>query len=487
MRKTNLNLARLVGIVVATLLIACGCASEPRWPLPKSASPEAKAAAELDRETLLTKIKGTVFEYDPAMAADQCMAEPEYCNAATGKCGLRVCSRDYGLVEGRSREAVIARCKVEFNECIVRAGVSPIWHPVHASFGPDGRSLLVTVCRNKDDNQCTLRRYSLTDFRWEDLPGLEPGRMYGTANFDPEGKRIAVATWICRRQTTAPEVSSPKDVKTSPKEPLCNIAEPGLWLLDIQGNKQRELLGDVGTLVVNLDAQKNYRQVVPGTRILNPSFSPDGKHLAYWRMGGAIGKGGNSYGGWHVRDLDIASGAEHTVDAGSWWHILGGPHYIEGGRRIAFSAEPNPSPNNDSGTVFVVDLTGPLPASRPELLLRNDGLGDNFRLIGIRDTTPDGKAVITAWGGQGSSFGSLYWYDLRRGPDFFSTRMDGLIRKVWQEEGAGMINFGGAMSRDGRRMAIIKGMAIRDPSDWKWAQLWLVDQDGSRRHIRLDW
>lgn len=413
---------------------------------------------------------GTVFSYDAKLGAAQCLADPENCRTA---------ERDY--------EKLVVKCKVDDDNCVAGKWKNPNWHPERVAFSPDGKHLLVTVCRNADRQRCTLRRYWIDEARWDDLPGLDSQRYYGWGVYDGSGRQIAVASWKCIDMPRREDKRATIWKAPQPTGPECGVTDPALWLLDATGKQTRTLLAGQRTGQIVSQAGQYDSRPLPGVIVRSPIFSPDGKKLAYWRMQGALAREARTFSSWNVHELDLETGTERLIETRFWDFILGSPLYIDKGKRLAFSAHPFSSEPGEYGMVFVVDLAGELPVKRPTPYL--DNRVDNSREhMALRGVTSDGsRALVATFGGAAAQMGSLYLYDLKGGSPFFATSGQEALRKVWQEAGSGIVNYDGALSGDGRRVALIDGREIILWSDHERKQLWLLDEQGRLRHVHLDW
>lgn len=407
---------------------------------------------------------GTIFDYDTKLGVAECLADIENCRAT-----------EY------VPEKLLSLCTVNNRNCQTGKWRNPNWHPERVVFSPDGKHLLVTVCRNEDRQRCTIRRYWIETARWEDLPGLEADRHYGWGVYDPNGRTIAVATWKCvdlpRREDERAKIQK----FPQPTGPECGVTEPGLWLLDSQGRRTHALLQRTQTGQTTSTGGRYQQNPLRGPVLRNLVFSPDGKHLAYWRMEGAMRWEKRVFTSWNVYELDLATGRERLAEAAFWDYPESGPFYLDDGKRLIFSAHNYSRQINDS-RIFVADPTLEKAEAMPKEYFDSQG-----QSMAIRDIGDDGHmALIAAFGGGGSRIGSLYLYDLRRGAQFFDAKGPGQLKKVWQEIGDHK-NYDGALSKDGRRVALIEGLAISIWFDYGRKRLWLIDDDGQLRHVRLDW
>jgi hypothetical protein len=411
---------------------------------------------------------GTIFDYDPKLGAIQCVADPANCGTA-----------------GRGLETLIADCGKEYTECLAGRWHNPNWHPERAAFSPDGSHLLVTVCRNLDRQRCTLRRYWIEESRWDDLPGLDPSRYYGWGVYDPTGGRIAAASWKCidlPRRTDDRSVSQNEPVTAD-----CGIAGPGLWLLDVNGKPIRPLLAGQATGQSITQDGQHESQPLAGPMVRSPMFSPDGKRLAYWRMIRGVAWGKNNFSPWSVFQVDLETGSETRIDTGFWDIVEGSPIYIEQGKRLVFSAHAFTPRFQDYGEVFVVDLAGALPVATPPHYLDNKVSGTVKRMA-LRDMTADGSlALVATVGGGRARMGSLYLVDPRRGGRIFDGEAGGVLRKIWQEAATAVVNHDAAFARNSRKIALISASENIQWSGHGTKQLWLLDDNGQPRHIRLNW
>ena len=412
---------------------------------------------------------GTVFDHNLALRVAQCRADPENCEVPP--------------LEQPNMETACAALHNR-HKCMARKWHNRVWHPERAVFGADGRHLLVTVCRDEDRERCTLKRYWIEERRWDDPPGLDATRHYGFGTYDPDGKRIAAATWRCKEKPRPPDPPILKRDDPGPTGTICESTDQRFWLLDAEGRLQRELLQGETTRETDLgpDATRIVRQH-PGVIVKHPTFSPDGRRIAYWRVGALFSRNGKVIGGgwrWHVEEMDLATDRARLVEDSPWTVRQGSPLYLEGGRKLAFSFDDYIHYN---GGVFVVDLAAELPPKEYERLLDPE---PRKSPLFVRDVQAGGTlALVSAFGGDGARYGSLYLYDLRQGKHFFDIRPQGMPRKLWQEEGAGMALIDAAFSRDGHWIVLIKGREQREIFDDASLQLWLIETDGSPRHVRL--
>ncbi|NWG86888.1 MAG: hypothetical protein HXY26_05150 [Hydrogenophilaceae bacterium] len=447
----------LTAVFLIPLVLLGGCANKP-----------VKTGLEaIGTVTTVAKPKwydGTIFSYNTKLGVTQCLADMGNCDATE-----------------RDPEKLLALCISDRRNCQTGNWRNPNWHPERVVFSPDGKHLLVTVCRNEDRQHCTLRRYWIDAERWEDLPGLEADRHYGWGTYDPSGHTIAVATWKCvdlprREDERAKILKFPQ-----PLGPECGVTEPGLWLLDNQGRRTHSLLRQTQTGQTTSTEGRYQQNPLRGPVLRNLVFSPDGKRLAYWRMQGAMLREKQVFTSWNVYELDLTSGREKLAEAAFWDYPESGPFYLDDGKRLIFSAHNYTRQINDS-RIFVADLTLPKPENTLKEYLDSQG-----QSMAIRDISADGSmALIATFGGGGSRIGSLYLYDLNMGPQFFDTQKQDQLKKIWQEIGA-HDNFDAALSRDRTRVALIEGLEMRIVFDHSRKRLWLINDNGQLRHVRLDW
>jgi len=135
-----------------------------------------------------------------------------------------------------------------FQPDMVKAGMR--WFPAHVDFGPDGDTLLVSLCHVQRNDLCRIGKYSITKKTWEILP-FEEQRTYLTPIFSPDGQWIVATT-----------------VSTNEER-----------LLDYRDYRLVKMRPD-GSGMESVKSVDSYWDEIPGFR---PSFSADGKKLIYWR------------------------------------------------------------------------------------------------------------------------------------------------------------------------------------------------------------
>jgi len=117
------------------------------------------------------------------------------------------------------------------------------WFPTHVHFGPDGDTLLVSLCHVSRSEFCRIGKYSVSRNHWDILP-FEENRTYVTPVFSPDGQWIVYSGAPCKTGA------------------LCDARDFQLFRTTPDGAKT-ELLAD--------------------TVALYPSFAHNGKKLIYWR------------------------------------------------------------------------------------------------------------------------------------------------------------------------------------------------------------
>lgn len=196
------------------------------------------------------------------------------------------------------------------------------WYPIQARFAPDGRYLLVNLCRNSQIgmDDCRIAEFWPSENRWRLLP-IEPNHSHMWPSFSPDGKHIAF-------------VDLPCDEKGR-----CNVLQGQLVTMPTQG----------GPLT---------RHPVHGAR--GPVFHPDGKKIAYWRYYG-VGRlaSGRTSAAQAIYEFDTATGQEEywfetaSTPAGQRFHAfdsaIAGPFYHPNGDQLQFCGY------SAGGTRWIVD------------------------------------------------------------------------------------------------------------------------------------
>jgi len=139
------------------------------------------------------------------------------------------------------------------------------WYPTHVHFGPDGDTLLVSLCHVKHPDFCRIGKYSIAKNHWDILP-FEADKTYMEPVFSPDGQWIVTTmagtiegmaeARTLRLVKMRPDGTGVQDLITAGVEPATN-----------------ELLGP-------------YQKIHPGQDIqaTGASFSHNGKRLIYWRQ-----------------------------------------------------------------------------------------------------------------------------------------------------------------------------------------------------------
>lgn len=118
------------------------------------------------------------------------------------------------------------------------------WFPTHVHFGPDGDTLLVSLCHVSRSGFCRIGKYSISRNHWDILP-FEENRTYWEPIYSRDGQWIAYSSAPCQA------------------EMLCDSNESKLFRTTPDGSKT---------------------ELVAETVASHPSFSIDGKKLIYWRQ-----------------------------------------------------------------------------------------------------------------------------------------------------------------------------------------------------------
>lgn len=172
------------------------------------------------------------------------------------------------------------------------------WFPTHVRYAPDGSHLLVSLCHTMRPSLCRIGKYFIAEKEWEILP-YEDRRTYRWPVYHPGGKEIAVSTGPCDEQYR------------------CALNDYALVRMAADGS-QVERVGDV----IASDM----------------SFSPDGKKLIYWRLGG-ISVQGRGMALADLYEIDWASGTERPLtQLKLWQEELRAPFFVEDGRAFIFNA-----------------------------------------------------------------------------------------------------------------------------------------------------
>lgn len=179
------------------------------------------------------------------------------------------------------------------------------WFPTHARFAPDGKKLIVNLCHYIKADYCKLLEYSLEQDQWVVLP-LPAGYSYRWPSYSPDGKTLVFARAACDGS-----------------------------------HRCEETLSELMTY--SMDDGRIVTYPIAG-QVRFPSYSPDGKRLAYWRIRG-VGKlaSGRLYGSVAIYEYELATGQETefhpsvpgtksvTFSAG-----YSGPRYFDEGRQLVY-------------------------------------------------------------------------------------------------------------------------------------------------------
>lgn len=391
-------------VLLAIVALLAGCTTLPDVK-PLEGKPLTPADIQQRRDEyarLAKQFDGTPFLHDNELARRQCESMGNYCDLKANPAVLDV-----------DKQTMPPR-------------FSRTWEMRQAIVSPDDSHLIVTVCQREAGSACTLKRYDIRNRSWSDLPGLEADRGYFHTAYHPDGKSMAVTTWECNPQA----------------KPSCQPREAGLWLIDAQGGKLKELIGK--------EAKSVYLEVRPGGQpvtlngasVYSPAFHPDGRKLAYWRSKVRFQFSGGGESDWHLYEMDLESGKERRLDQMKGWGMIrSGPRYALGGKLLfvssdfgdLFAERPAGWGDRARGAQYVMgfELGQPITVDDVRLYIPADKTYHQFI---AHDTSYNGRyllyssqSVAQDGGGYGSS-ASLMLYDLVE---------QRAVKKIW--EGAGYL------------------------------------------------
>lgn len=139
------------------------------------------------------------------------------------------------------------------------------WFPTHVHFGPDGDTLLVSLCHVKSSKLCRIGKYSIAKKHWDILP-FDDNKTYLEPVFSPDGQWI-VAT-----------MAGVKDAKPTAHDLRLVKMKP-------DGTAVQDLISAGVEPAMNEGIPK-YQHVLAGSDIqaTGATFSHNGKRLIYWRQ-----------------------------------------------------------------------------------------------------------------------------------------------------------------------------------------------------------
>lgn len=386
LRFARLSISGVFLVITTGLLTSCETSTRPTSGFynEHAFTPEEAAAYKAKLLAMEEQWKGTPFAHDNQMGWRQCQVSNCY---------------QEGVAISIPAEQVMQWWK--FHRAVVE---------------PDETSLLLTTCSDyRISGHCRLRRYDIASGKLEELSEQEPGRSYFSPSYSPDGQQIAVVTWRCEGS----------DLRTR-----CNKLQPGLWLIDRQGRKLREVLGSMQQSKVVDVAGRSGSIPSEGVEVDRPTFSPDGRRLAYWKSQFGVQFRSGLAGYWHLYELELSSGVERQLDNVYMGVPEGGPKYLADGR-LLFSAdfynpidEQPPVVRQMKTHIFTITLKKVSQESDMNLLIPVEG---NYGQWTIHDASLDGRYVL--YSGATAKEGplpSLYLYDVRE---------QKTTRKLWEGYG----------------------------------------------------
>lgn len=140
------------------------------------------------------------------------------------------------------------------------------WFPTHVHFGPDGDTLLVSLCHVKSSKLCRVGKYSIAKNLWEILP-FDENKTYLEPVFSPDGQWIV--TTMAGVKDAKPTAHDLRLVKMKPD----GSGVQDLISAGVEQPAMNELLAP-------------YQRIKPGNDIqaTGATFSNNGKRLIYWRQ-----------------------------------------------------------------------------------------------------------------------------------------------------------------------------------------------------------
>lgn len=172
------------------------------------------------------------------------------------------------------------------------------WVPTHVRYAPDSSHFLVSLCHTLRPELCRIGKYFAATNEWEILP-FEDKRTYRWPVYSPDGKEIAVTTGACDEQYR------------------CDLYQHVLARMRPDGSRMET--------VADITAKEM-------------SFSPDGKKLIYWRLGG-MGPKGRRFEFSNIYEVDWATGKERALtDLGNTCKE-GRALFVEDGEAFVFYAQ----------------------------------------------------------------------------------------------------------------------------------------------------
>jgi hypothetical protein len=173
------------------------------------------------------------------------------------------------------------------------------WFPTHVRYAPDSSHILVSLCHTLRPELCRIGKYFVASNEWEILP-FEDKRTYRWPVYSPDGKEIAVSTGACDEQYR------------------CDLYQHVLARMRPDGSRM---------------------EVVADITAKEMSFSPDGRKLIYWRLGG-MGPKGRRHEFGNIYEMDWATGKERALTELMFpGNSRGRALFVEDGEAFVFFAQ----------------------------------------------------------------------------------------------------------------------------------------------------
>lgn len=229
------------------------------------------------------------------------------------------------------------------------------WFPTHVRYAPDSSHFLVSLCHTLRPELCRIGKYFIATNEWEILP-FEDKRTYRWPVYSPDGKEIAVTTGACDEQYR------------------CDLYQHVLARMRRDGSRMET--------VADITAKEM-------------SFSPDGRKLIYWRLGG-MGPKGRRFEFSNIYEMDWATGKERALTELIFTGSDGRALFVENGEAFVFYAQSGDGRFKGMHLVRVKDapLTNMTMGKLQLLWPLDDGL-QNYIARQPFDTSTDGRLLFT--------------------------------------------------------------------------------------------
>jgi len=326
--------------------------------------------------------------------------------------------------DNRSRKQVGAKA---IDQSATKFGIR--WFPDYVHFGPDGDTLLVSLCHVKRSALCRIGKYSIAKNQWVVLP-FEENRTYLNPVFSPDGQ------WI-----VATRISVDQNI---------NLTREEFRLIKMRPD---------GSGMQNVGA---------GISGLGANFSHDGKKLIYWRM--------YDNPGFPTYDFNLMDWATGTETRLTEFNLFGSdgnrPFLTPDGEKFVFTARLSNVCVKDGNVVMIssimaarikdIPLTCENVQEKVEVLWPGEGPNEpkdmdrqgrvlysgslnrkkeagNPVALAIRPKNPDYKDIYVSQEEQKKLYPHLTDEQLLRGEDIVRTFNKALGHRVYQQGGGSAV------------------------------------------------